>query len=688
MFIESVALTNFRCFGDKPQTIRLSKGLTCFIGANGAGKTAVMLALQRMFGISAEQRRIRRRDFHVPADEMEAPSERTLSIEVILAFPELATGDEEEDDTDDDKDDDTDEEEDDDEDDDTDEEDSDSCTVPEFFRQMAAEDGGILKCRLRLDATWTNDGSLDGAIEEKLHAIHTFTPKFTDEDLTQLKPGDRSRIQMIYVPALRDASAHVTGFLRGRLWRAITWSESLQETLQEAGTTLNDTFGRENAVAKITAALKQRWGEVHDAGVNAAPVFQPIDLRLQEFIRKVELVFRPDEEGRDANIEELSDGQRSLLQIAMTAAILDVESQIRQDPSALPINMEKIAMPALTLLAVEEPENNLAPFYLSRILGQIKNLVERGTAQALVSSHSASIVARVSPEDLRYFKLDSHARSVSVKEIPLPADDEEAEKYVREAVRTYPELYFARFVILGEGSSEEVVLPRMAEAMKLPIDPSFVAIVPLGGRHVNHLWRLLKHLDIPYATLLDLDLGRAGGGWGRIKYVCKELIAVKTSRGTLLSLPPFQRPFGRGNAYLNQFDTLENVHGALMKKWIRHLRQFGVFFCDPLDLDMCMLEEFCSEYQTLVSDMRGPQAASDAKRAVFGGQGKSEWYEQEWDKLFDWYRYLFLGRGKPSTHLRVLSGINAHTLARRAPTPIRALLNFVRDALGERDDNN
>ncbi|WP_312841738.1 ATP-dependent endonuclease [Sinorhizobium psoraleae] len=68
---------------------------------------------------------------------------------------------------------------------------------------------------------------------------------------------------------------------------------------------------------------------------------------------------------------------------------------------------------------------------------------------------------------------------------------------MREAVRTYPELYFARFVVLGEGASEEVVLPRLAEAMGLDIDRSFVAVVPLGGRHVNHLWRLLTDLDIP-----------------------------------------------------------------------------------------------------------------------------------------------------------------------------------------------
>ena len=125
---------------------------------------------------------------------------------------------------------------------------------------------------------------------------------------------------------------------------------------------------------------------------------------------------------------------------------------------------------------------------------------------ARLTSFSASILARVDPQQVRHFRLEAADRTARVKGIRLPTDDEDAAKFVREAVRTYPELYFARFVILGEGATEEVVLPRLAEALNLPIDRSFVAMVPLGGRHVNHLWRLLSDLAIPYATLLEDSL--------------------------------------------------------------------------------------------------------------------------------------------------------------------------------------
>jgi putative ATP-dependent endonuclease of the OLD family len=30
---------------------------------------------------------------------------------------------------------------------------------------MAADEAGVLKCRLSLEATWTNDGSVEGAVD-------------------------------------------------------------------------------------------------------------------------------------------------------------------------------------------------------------------------------------------------------------------------------------------------------------------------------------------------------------------------------------------------------------------------------------------------------------------------------------------------------------------------------------------
>jgi putative ATP-dependent endonuclease of OLD family len=641
MHIESLLLTSFRCFGLATTTIALSSGLTTFVGVNGAGKTAVLQALQRLFGITGEQRRLRRQDFHVPAAEPGPPPQRTLTLEAILAFPELDTrGDNTE-------------------------------AIPEFFHQMVADNDGRLKCRLRLEATWTDDGSLEGTIEQRFWAVRTFGP-FAEADCVELKALDRARIQMIYVPASRDGASQVTAFLRGRLWRAINWSQGVRHTFADAGATLNGAFAREPAVDVVVSAVGRRWQQVHTAGTDTTPLFRPIDLRFEEAIRKVEVVFRPDEAGRERALDDLSDGQRSLFHLAMTAASLDIEANIAANADA-GFQPGAVPLPALTLIAVEEPENNLAPFYLSRIVRQIEELTAGPRAQAVISSHSASILARVEPAQVRHFRLNPADRTASVRAIRLPQDQEDASKFVREAVRTYPELYFARFVVLGEGASEEVVLPRLAEAMGLDIDRSFVAVVPLGGRHVNHLWRLLTDLDIPYATLLDLDWGRDGGGWGRIKTACSQLLDVGVAPAAIF---PELDPAGPA-AQLAVFDRYDAGDVANLRSWANALRRHNVFFCTPLDLDYSMLRAFWSAYQVPEPGRQGPSQQGNPRTAVLGEGGRHDLYGTEHDDQLRWYRYLFLGRGKPSTHVRVLSGQNSRALAAGAPEELRALLTLI-----------
>jgi len=225
--------------------------------------------------------------------------------------------------------------------------------------------------------------------------------------------------------------------------------------------------------------------------------------------------------------------------------------------------------------------------------------------------------------------------------------------------------------VLGEGASEEVVLPRLADALGFAIDRSFVAVVPLGGRHVNHLWRLLTDLDIPHATLLDLDWGRAGGGWGRIKTACAQLLENGVSPRALFG----EHLHADGPAAnLAAFGGLPADDAANLDGWAKWLRQFGVFFCAPLDLDYSMLRAFPAPYQVAEAGRQGPSNRGDPRTAVLGDDGVPALYPADHDGPLRWYRYLFLGRGKPSTHVRVLSRLPDVDLAAGAPEELRALL--------------
>lgn len=640
MHVERLTLTNFRCFGPDPVEIELEDQLTALIGANASGKTAALLGMLRLFGVSQELRRVRVEDFHVPADEGydDRPTERELSVDLVLAFPELESSDE-----------------------------GDTDAVPEFFQQMAANDDGVLKCRLRLEATWQADGSVAGSITESRRMIRTLDDKYEDDDWSDLHAADRARIQMIYVPAARDGAQHLTSFLRGRLWRAALWSDKFRNRVSTTAQALNAEFRHEGPISAIEQALSDRWTELHTAGTDAEPSFRPVSAEFEQFVARAELFFEPTESGQPRRAGELSDGQRSLLHIALTATALDIENGIASGQRAKHFDGAELALPTLTILAVEEPENSLAPFLLSRVVSQMLDLGGSRRAQMVLSSHSPSVLSRVEPSAVRHFRLDDHARTAAVNEIRMPEDDEEARKYVREAVRAYPELYFARFVLLGEGDSEQVALPILAEARGLMIDRSFVALVPLGGRHVNHFWRLLSQLRIPHATLLDLDWGRPRGGVDRIKLIQDELakIGVDGSPGSPVADHP-------------TWDIAKIDEGDNYAAWIALLRQHNVYFCDPLDLDWTLMSAFWDQYTALPPGGRGP-GGSDATTAVLGKEPDEveDATYGGWEEQLRWYRYLFLGRSKPSTHLRVLSGIAKNTLKAKCPEELTALLDRI-----------
>lgn len=188
---------------------------------------------------------------------------------------------------------------------------------------------------------------------------------------------------------------------------------------------------------------------------------------------------------------------------------------------------------------------------------------------------------------------------------------------MRLAVRAYPELYFARFVILGEGDSEQLVIPRIAEAMGVALDPSFVPIVPLGGRHVTHFWRLLNDLQIPYATLLDFDIGRAHGGAKMIRSIAEKLDGIGINLNT--TTPAIDGEIDP--AALDELEDEELWAHYNDNYWLKAaLEEVGVFLSDPLDLDFSMLEAFPAAYQHPNPGGTGPGttdvALANAKKAT------------------------------------------------------------------------
>lgn len=140
----------------------------------------------------------------------------------------------------------------------------------------------------------------------------------------------------------------------------------------------------------------------------------------------------------------------------------------------------------------------------------------------------------------------------------------------------------------------------------------------------------------------------------------------------------FQTPSPAGPAAdLAAFDTFAAANWTDIQTWARSLRRFNVFFCEPLDLDYSMLMALQAAYSAPEPGRSGPSPAGEPRDAVLGDRGIHALYDSSQDSLLRWYRYLFLGRGKPSTHVRVLSGLDSPALASAAPEELKALLGSV-----------
>jgi putative ATP-dependent endonuclease of the OLD family len=191
---------------------------------------------------------------------------------------------------------------------------------------------------------------------------------------------------------------------------------------------------------------------------------------------------------------------------------------------------------------------------------------------------------------------------------------------------------------------------------------------------------------------LDLDIEREGGGWGRVKYALKQLLEIGKDSGSVLK---YKDTRGDEKEITITHEELEELHDNdepidENHPLITHLESFGVFYSAPLDLDMMMLSSFPDAYKAIVDNNSGPRIPNKdkdnakyysyidgAKKTVLGDDANLSTYSEELQDLLPWYRYLFLGKSKPSTHLQAFSKIDKENLVKEnLPLVLSRLLNY------------
>ena len=642
MKLQFVRICGFQSFGVEPVIVDLSE-LTFLIGPNGSGKTATLQALCRLFSFDPNQRRLRKSDFFVPHDETQAPDQRELWIEAEFTFPELSDDENE------------------------------HPTIPTHFGHMRLDTpDGVPRVRYRLDATI----GIDDEIEQSLVYVLDVDEDDAPVDTAPVPRDERNFIQVHYLPARRDPADHIAygaNALLGRLLRAVNWTEQ-RETIQQLTTDISQSLTQNESVLSLSAGLAKTWKELHKGQFFTQPSVTFMANEIESLLRHLSVSFSPGHGEQLVDFSRLSDGQKSMLYLSLVLSSQAVGRAVLHgnDDS---FDAEKLRPAVFTIVALEEPENSLSPHYLGRIVSSLKGLVGDSSfadSQALIATHAPSMLRRVDPSAIRYLRLDE-TRCTKVTKIRMPLNKKgEAYKFVREAVQAYPEVYFSRLVILGEGDSEEIVLPRLLAAKGVMVDEAAITITPLGGRHINHFWRLLSGLQIPYITLLDLDVARFGGGWGRIKYVATEMKKHRPSDlymtdDELKDLPNWNN---------SSIKILEIEKNPEYVSYIADLEPLGVFFSAPMDLDFSMLKAYPHAYGLSPEDLVVPKLPQ--VKSVLGDSHHDRFqYSLKERKHFIAYHKLFKLDSKPKSHIEALSKLTDDQLRAAMPASLNRLADFV-----------
>ena len=105
-----------------------------------------------------------------------------------------------------------------------------------------------------------------------------------------------------------------------------------------------------------------------------------------------------------------------------------------------------------------------------------------------------------------------------------------------------------------------------------------------------------------------------------------------------------------------------------------------------------MFRQFPEAYKKLESGQKGPQIPGDeesVKKAVASVLKKEVQDINDIRKYmingsFDiwfWYRYLFLGKGKPSTHINALLWVDDKEMVKNAPAELKIMAEKIREII-------
>ncbi|WP_414150386.1 ATP-dependent nuclease [Acetobacterium carbinolicum] len=167
-----------------------------------------------------------------------------------------------------------------------------------------------------------------------------------------------------------------------------------------------------------------------------------------------------------------------------------------------------------SMLAFEEPEAHLHPNMQYKLLKFLDRNKSHEVRQIFITTHSPNITAAVSLDSIIVLTKKNDVINVSYpgKVFSDTEKDKKSKKYVERFLDvTKADMFFAKNIIFVEGLAEQILLPTFAEADHLSLTDKHISVINVNGRYFENFIKLFDTQNSCYAIpkkvacITDLD---------------------------------------------------------------------------------------------------------------------------------------------------------------------------------------